>query len=223
MQTTRIPTIVAEPSHARERRWPADFEINVDSRRPVMRVVRLKTCAVNHLASDISADFRLTACLLAGGSVLLPECEIDYLPLLRSDRRLLPGFFELYLESYPDRTQAAEEWLRSICDQDYESNCEPDGSLPQDTEPWKHAVLEFTQTFSSAQENNTLFDVLIDYGSGLEQVYATLLNVLAVDEAGIVTNKDAAFRRTIQAAQMMAGINQPTVPPFERWEVELHI
>lgn len=30
---------VAEPSHARERRWPADFETNVNSRRPVMRVV----------------------------------------------------------------------------------------------------------------------------------------------------------------------------------------
>jgi len=28
-----------EPSHARERRWPADFEINVNSRRPVMRDV----------------------------------------------------------------------------------------------------------------------------------------------------------------------------------------
>ena len=27
-----------EPSHARERRWPIRFEINVNSRRPVMRV-----------------------------------------------------------------------------------------------------------------------------------------------------------------------------------------
>ena len=26
--------------HARERRWPVGFEINVNSRRPVMRVVR---------------------------------------------------------------------------------------------------------------------------------------------------------------------------------------
>ncbi len=30
---------VAEPSHARERRWQADFRINVNTRRPVMRVV----------------------------------------------------------------------------------------------------------------------------------------------------------------------------------------
>jgi hypothetical protein len=29
-----------EPSHARERRWPVGFKINVNSRRPVMRVVR---------------------------------------------------------------------------------------------------------------------------------------------------------------------------------------
>jgi hypothetical protein len=28
-----------EPSHAREWRWPADFEINVNTRHPVMRVV----------------------------------------------------------------------------------------------------------------------------------------------------------------------------------------
>ena len=31
---------IAEPSHARERRWPVGFEININSRRPVMRVVR---------------------------------------------------------------------------------------------------------------------------------------------------------------------------------------
>ncbi len=30
-----------EQSHARERRWPADFEININSRRPVMRDIRL--------------------------------------------------------------------------------------------------------------------------------------------------------------------------------------
>ena len=29
-----------EPSHARVRRYPADFEVNVNSRRPVMRGVR---------------------------------------------------------------------------------------------------------------------------------------------------------------------------------------
>jgi hypothetical protein len=33
--------LALEPSHARERRWPADCEINVNSRRPVMRVVLL--------------------------------------------------------------------------------------------------------------------------------------------------------------------------------------
>ena len=32
-----------EPSHARERRWPVGFEINVNSRRPVMRVVNTDT------------------------------------------------------------------------------------------------------------------------------------------------------------------------------------
>jgi hypothetical protein len=32
-------TDVGEPSHAGERRWPADFETNVNSRRPLMRVV----------------------------------------------------------------------------------------------------------------------------------------------------------------------------------------
>gem|GEM_PF-4425087 len=31
---------VGEPSHARERRWPADLQMNLNSRRPVMRVVR---------------------------------------------------------------------------------------------------------------------------------------------------------------------------------------
>ena len=37
-----------EPSHARERRWPVGFEINVNSRRPVMRVVRLQRQKADH-------------------------------------------------------------------------------------------------------------------------------------------------------------------------------
>ncbi|TWU44649.1 hypothetical protein Poly51_59180 [Rubripirellula tenax] len=32
-------TQIGEPSHAREWRWPADFQININSRHPVMRVV----------------------------------------------------------------------------------------------------------------------------------------------------------------------------------------
>jgi hypothetical protein len=38
--TVSPPQMVDEPSHARERRWPVGFEININSRRPVMRVVR---------------------------------------------------------------------------------------------------------------------------------------------------------------------------------------
>ena len=39
----------AEPSHARERRWPAGHGLNIYSRRPVMRVViRLSLWQVLH-------------------------------------------------------------------------------------------------------------------------------------------------------------------------------
>ncbi len=39
--------------HARERRWPADFEINVNSRRPVMRVVIRLEDELMHIHSKL--------------------------------------------------------------------------------------------------------------------------------------------------------------------------
>ena len=57
-EITSRSTESGEPSHARERRWPADLQINVNSRRPVMRVVR-----PTDRASSIACGSSLTEAL----------------------------------------------------------------------------------------------------------------------------------------------------------------
>ncbi len=53
--------IVGEPSHARERRGPVVCEINVNSRRPVMRAVRWRSM---YFQMKLFRKFRLTLSLL---------------------------------------------------------------------------------------------------------------------------------------------------------------
>jgi len=65
----------AESSHARERRRPADYGINVNSRRPVMRVVICKRKKASLITTDISGYlYSESACGCAHG-YLLPAIE----------------------------------------------------------------------------------------------------------------------------------------------------
>jgi hypothetical protein len=66
-------------------------------------------------------------------------------------------------------------------------------------------------------------DVLMD-PSVLEQMFAIFLNVLELDDAGRVLNDGFAARRAAQWLRKCYDEGGYVVePPFERWELELHL
>jgi putative addiction module component (TIGR02574 family) len=79
-----ILTKIGEPSHARERRWPAEFEIQVNSRRPVMRVVirgsSFASRCPRHSFSLPGTIVSGITCLLGSSVMTLPESLRDLPP-----------------------------------------------------------------------------------------------------------------------------------------------
>lgn len=67
------------------------------------------------------------------------------------------------------------------------------------------------------------YSSLLQWGSSLEQVVAIWSNVLEVDESGSVLNEDEAARRAAQYIRSMVDPNYIVEPPFQAWEIELHL
>ncbi|HEY4416829.1 MAG TPA: hypothetical protein VGO57_14150 [Verrucomicrobiae bacterium] len=92
-----------------------------------------------------------------------------------------------------------------------------------------HSVSGAIRTFSFWIANQSVGLPLlegIDYScifkepSALEQVYAIFVNVLEIDETGLVINAKYAERRAAQyILQYVTG--KVVEPPFESWEVAL--
>jgi hypothetical protein len=59
--------------------------------------------------------------------------------------------------------------------------------------------------------------------SALERTMAIYANVLRVDESGQVLNPKAAERRAAQWIRSYVDRTYTVDPPFENWEVELHV
>ncbi|MGW5677958.1 DUF7677 family protein [Streptomyces sp. NPDC003860] len=60
-------------------------------------------------------------------------------------------------------------------------------------------------------------------GSSLEQVFAIYGNVLEVDESGMVLNDGDAQYRVAQWIRACCDPSYRVEPPFEAWEMELHL
>ncbi|MFH8617285.1 hypothetical protein ACH4E8_19715 [Streptomyces sp. NPDC017979] len=60
-------------------------------------------------------------------------------------------------------------------------------------------------------------------GSSLEQVFAIYGNVLQVDENGMVLNDGDAQYRVAQWIRARCDPSYRVEPPFEAWEMELHL
>lgn len=70
--------VITEPSRAREWRWPEDFEIKIDARRPVMRVVRIQSLLDNSAMENSFASIRqsLLQAMKAGLTSLMLSCLV---------------------------------------------------------------------------------------------------------------------------------------------------
>ena len=59
--------------------------------------------------------------------------------------------------------------------------------------------------------------------SSLEQVFAIWANVIEIDEAGVVRNAGGAARRAAQYIRSYVDRSFIVEPPFEDWELALHL
>ena len=77
--------------------------------------------------------------------------------------------------------------------------------------------------------NLEILPVGIDYAelfrdaSAVEQVFALWANVVELDENGKVTNAEVASRRAAQYVRAFVDTTYSVEPPFQDWELELHL
>lgn len=64
-------------------------------------------------------------------------------------------------------------------------------------------------------------DSLLGMGSDLEGLFSVFVNVLDVNEDGMVTNESAAGRRAAQWWRRELDPSYVVEPPFEEWELTL--
>jgi len=86
--------------------------------------------------------------------------------------------------------------------------------------------------FSYYLANGTLeYDLLgeVDYSavltepSAMEAIYAVFSNVIELDDDGVVVNQAEAMRRAAQYVLTWVDHDYKPQPPFEDWELELHL
>jgi hypothetical protein len=67
------------------------------------------------------------------------------------------------------------------------------------------------------------YKVIFEEPSALEQVFAIWSNVLELDDQGKPTNEADARRRAAQYIRGWVDRNYVVIPPFEEWELALHL
>jgi hypothetical protein len=67
------------------------------------------------------------------------------------------------------------------------------------------------------------YSSIFDEPSALEMVFAIWANVITLDENGKVGNAARASRRAAQSIRLFVEPGYVVEPPFEEWEIELHI
>ena len=105
----------------------------------------------------------------------------------------------------------------------------PPPTLPADAPAWKHLVARFARELGwrripAGADPADIAGLLLEWGgSPLELVFATLGNVIALDEAGRVCDEAQAFARGEAMLRIQLGIDDEADPPFEIWETALWV
>lgn len=66
------------------------------------------------------------------------------------------------------------------------------------------------------------YSAIFEEPSALEQAFAIFINVLELDDAGVVLNARAAEMRAAQFIRSYVDERYDVQPPLEGWEVALH-
>jgi hypothetical protein len=67
------------------------------------------------------------------------------------------------------------------------------------------------------------YSSIFNEASSLEQVFAIWANVIEIDEDGVVRNAGNAARRAAQYIRSYVDSSFIVEPPFEEWELALHM
>lgn len=93
----------------------------------------------------------------------------------------------------------------------------------------RSAIRQFSYWVANRSVGRPILDG-IDYScifdgepSAMEQAFAIFVNVLEVDERGLVTNAKIAERRAAQYIRSYCDPAYEVQPPFEPWETELPV
>lgn len=91
------------------------------------------------------------------------------------------------------------------------------------------ALRKFSYWMASGSVGKSIMDgvkYLDLYGeepSAIEQAFAIFANVIELDDNGIVQNAKYAEQRAAQYLRAYCDTNYEVSPPFEDWEVSLHV
>lgn len=103
----------------------------------------------------------------------------------------------------------------------------PPPRLEPDAPDWKHLVARFARALGAREipagaDPDDVTGLLLDWGgSPLERVFATLGNVIALDDEGRVCNAEGAYARGVDMLRVVLELDPPPDPPFAEWETTL--
>jgi len=175
---------------------------------------------------DDRAALRFFAFWLANGTLIInyDEPVPDYEPLFEAPGPWLGTLIEGHLAEDHVEGPSIERWLYGhLSGQDVG----PPPALPADAPDWKLLVARFARELGwhripAGAEADDVVGLLADWGgSPLELIFATLGNVIALDDAGQVSNAEAAFARGVDMLRVHFEMDPPPDPPFAEWETVL--
>ncbi len=106
-------------------------------------------------------------------------------------------------------------------------DCGPPPRLPADAPGWKPLVARFAHDLGwrripAGADPSDVTGLLAEWGgSGLELSFATLANVIEIDDAGSPRNAEQAYARAIAMLRVQFEFDTEASPPFAEWETTL--
>lgn len=175
---------------------------------------------------DDRAALRFFAFWLANGTLIInyDDPVPDYEPLLEAPGPWLGTLIEGHLAGDHVEGPSIERWLY---DHLRGRDVGPPPTLPAGAADWKHLIARFARELGwhripEGVDPDDVVGLLCEWGgSPLELVFATLGNVIALDEAGRVCNADAAFARGVDMLRSQFEMEPRPDPPFTEWETTL--
>ena len=182
---------------------------------------------IRQLPVDYRASLRYFAFWLANGTLILsyPKPVPDYQALLEQPGDWLGLLIEGHLAArHHGQRPGIERWLY-----DHLSGHEPGPppKLPADAPAHERLIVRFAHELGwrripAGGDPDDVEGLLVDWGgSPLELTFATLGNVIALDEAGELCNGEAAFARACAMLRVQFELDEEADPPFAAWETAL--